>query len=357
MVGAGQVVQWLRGAVPGMRLSRIKTLGSLVAAAMKMRGVGVLALGRSMEGPVAAKHRIKRAWRFLRNEGVEQLEVSRGIFAQCAPRQGSIVVLCDWTDLTPFQQLVFSLPRDGRSMPFLSVTISKMAGEGAMRSSEGKALALLAQIVPQGRRVIVVADRGFGNGRWLSHVKTWGWSYVQRIAGNLTVSMQDYDGAVEAMPIMRGAACRDWGATTLTKERGLRVRCISVWASDAKEPWVLVTDLQDMPAAEVIRLYKRRMWIEATFRDLKNRTWGLSLDATRLSEAKRHDRLFLVVALAYALLSAFGAIAEHTKLANTLKANTVDYRVMSLARIGNYCIGLASWTIHQALTALGRLPS
>jgi len=104
------VYVWLKQLVPGMRLSRIKTLSALVAGAMRMRGVGVLSLGRAMSGPTAAKHRIKRVWRFFRNPAVESLEVSKALFERIMPRKGSIVILCDWTDIDPFQQLVLWFP-------------------------------------------------------------------------------------------------------------------------------------------------------------------------------------------------------------------------------------------------------
>ncbi len=54
----------------------------------------------------------------------------------------------------------------------------------------------------------------------------------------------------------------------------------------------------------------------------------------RLSEPERHDRLFLILALAYYFLSACGAHAEQRGLAQDLKANTVRTRVMTLLRIG-----------------------
>jgi hypothetical protein len=358
MLKGQDVVAWIRNHVPSMRLSRAKTLGALVVGAMKMRGAGVLALGRAMEGTAAPKHRIKRAWRFLRNPDVEQLEVSAGIFRRFAPPQGRIIVLCDWTDLTPYQQLVLSLPRDGRSMPFLSLTIFKQAGSGAMVRTERKILAYLAGMAPKDRQLVLVADRGFGNSRWIGDVRKWGWSFVQRISGYLTVDLpeREYIGPVEEMGVKRGAAAKDWGQGTVTQEHAFSARVVSVWAQDAKEPWVLATDLVDIPTAEVIRLYKRRMWIEATFRDLKNRRWGLGLDSTRLSQPARHDRLFLVLAIAYALLCCFGAAAEASNVDRLLKANTVNERAMTLARIGFCYLQVYVASIESAVNAFMGLP-
>jgi hypothetical protein len=337
-----------------MRQSRRKTLAAVVAAAMQMKGVGVLALGRAMAGEVGAKHCIKRVWRFLRNESLECDEVSRALLDALMPARGPVVVLVDWTDLSPFQQLIFALPRDGRALPFLGRTAAK-TGEGEMVRAEKDALATLASLAPPGRQLVLVADRGFGHTRWLHDVQNWGWGFVQRIAGPLTAELPDYYGPVAGLNIPRDGRVRDWGWGTLTDASPRRVRFISVFSEEAKEPWILVTNL-DLPAPEVVRIYQRRMWIEAAFRDWKNRNWGLGLDACRLSRPERHDHLFVVLALAYVFLSAFGAAAETLEVDRLLKANTANERVLNLARLGNYFLQLAQCTIDFALEALVALP-
>jgi len=350
-----QVFGWLCSHIKGMRLSRLKTLSAIVSGAMKMKGAGVLSLGRAMEGETSAKHRIKRVWRFLRNPGVENLQVSRSLFLSLIPAKGRIIVLCDWTDLKPYQQLILSIPKDGRSVPFLSQTIVEASGPGSMIEAEQRILACLQVICPQGREVIIVADRGFGNTRWVTDIQKWGWHFVQRIAGNHKVDLVGYHGFVSELGIIRGAASHDHGWGNWTDGNALKVRLVTIFETDAKEPWVLITDLPDFKT-EIIRIYKRRMWTEAMFRDLKNRNWGLGLDSTRLSKPDRHDRLFLVLALAYVLLMAYGAAAEALGYDTLLKANTENNRVMTLARIGNYFMQTCQWGIERAFRALWRLP-
>ena len=72
MLNPAQIISWLSSKVNGMRLSRLKTLSDLVAAALRRCGAGVLALGRAMVSGTSAKHCIKRVWRFLRNDAVER---------------------------------------------------------------------------------------------------------------------------------------------------------------------------------------------------------------------------------------------------------------------------------------------
>ncbi|MBX7257099.1 MAG: hypothetical protein K1Y02_12120, partial [Candidatus Hydrogenedentes bacterium] len=79
MYEPSKFLAWLVANVEGMRLSRSKTMAAIVSAAMLMRGIGVLALGRAMSGEISAKHCIKRVWRFLRNEQLETEAVFRAM--------------------------------------------------------------------------------------------------------------------------------------------------------------------------------------------------------------------------------------------------------------------------------------
>lgn len=361
MYDPSNILAWLTTYVQSMRQSRCKTLASIVSAALLMKGVGVLALGRAMSGEVGAKHCIKRVWRFFRNEAIEVEAISTALFAFLRPPTGRTLVLADWTDIAPFQQLVFSLPRDGRSLPFLCITIRKGTSEkeqeGTMIAAEQRALELLAKMCPVEVIPIIVADRGFGNVRWLGEIKKRGWDFVQRLSNIHNVAVEEHMGTLKELGIRRGWRARDWGWGTMDECGWGPIRLITVFDKKAEEAWYLVTNREFEVPAEIVRIYKRRMWTEAMFRDLKNRNWGLGLDEVRLSTPERHDRHFCVVALAYVFLCAFGAAAETLDIARLLKANTRNERVMSLARIGNYFIQIAQCPLPTAFAALAALPT
>ena len=100
-------------------------------------------------------------------------------------------------------------------------------------------------------------------------------------------------------------------------------------------------EVNAIESAQNVELYRccsyETVWIEALFRDLKERQWGLKLKKVRLSEPQRHDRLFVVVFLAWLFLSAMGAAAERRGWSKGLKANTSKQRVLSLMNICFYC--------------------
>ena len=188
MFGPSKIMKWLDRNLQVVRRSRRKTLAHVAAGAMKMKGVGVLALGRAMDGPAFAKHRIKRVDRFLANEQLERLAIAKALFNILRGQDRHPLVLVDWTDRHAFEQLVLSIPRDGRSMPFHAVTIksTKLGTEtkGALIEAEREILGQLHAMCPPGVEPIIVADRGFGNERWIGDVAKWGWHFVQRLSSN-----------------------------------------------------------------------------------------------------------------------------------------------------------------------------
>ena len=328
MNGFEGIVAWLCAHVNGMHAKRMATLAVLTDAAMKMRGMGVLALGRAVAGRVDAK-----VWRFLRNAKLEAREVCAGIARAFSPAEGPIIVLADWTDFTPYTQLVFALPRDGRALPFYCRTVLQAGGEGCRSTAEQAALQELAALLPQARSVVIVADRGFASRRWLDAIEAQGWSYVQRLPRHHVADLETHIGPLQELKVRSGTRAKEYGWGTLGEARR-RARLVVCKAKDAKEPWYLATNLQDQCAAEIVRYYQRRMWIEAMFRDWKNKNWGLGMRGIKLKEPERHDRLFLVLALAYIFLTAFGALAEKNGMAKSFKANTENKRVVNLIRIG-----------------------
>lgn len=355
MLNPEVILSWLETNVKGMRRSRAKTLAAVVPAAMSMLGVGVLSLGRAMKTGVDCKHNIKRVDRLLGNASLENEALAEGIFEAFAPESGRILVLADWTDMVNGKLLVFSLPCNGRSLPFFAKSVAKKAGEGAMIRAENEGLEALQRICQSRHGVVVVADRGFGNKRWIAKAKQCGFHFVQRLSGIFFVDTEHYIGKLEEMNLRRGKRVRDWGEGTFGEDQCIHGRLVTAFDPDAKEPWYLVTDLPDASMRELVNIYRRRWWIETTFRDKKNRNWGLGLASVALKDHTRYERLFCIVALAFIFLSAHGAYAEQNGFDKGCKANTRKVRVLNLLRIGHIYIAQRGADFKAALQALRRL--
>jgi len=355
MLSPQEILAWLETHVKGMRRSRAKTLADIVPAAMALWGVGVLALGRAMKTDTSGKHNIKRVNRFLGNASLEIEAVAQGIFEVFAPRTGRVFVLADWTDVANGKLLVFSLPANGRSIPFLTKAVAKKAGEGAIIQAENEGLMALSRICHNFAGVVVVADRGFGNQRWIPQLKALGFHFVQRVNSVFFADTEHYIGRLDEMNLRRGGRIRDWGHGTLGEAQHIHGRLITAFDPDAKEPWYLLTDLEEELPEDIVNIYRRRWWIETTFRDKKNRNWGLGLDQVVLKDYRRYERLFCIVALAFIFLTAHGAAAEESGFDRTCKANTRKTRVINLLRLGHTLINQCGPKLQHAIDALRRL--
>jgi hypothetical protein len=103
----------------------------------------------------------------------------------------------------------------------------------------------------------------------------------------------------------------------------------------AKQPWLLVTSIENQPPDAVTRLYATRMQIEEVYRDTKNHRWGWSLEDARSRSPERYEVLLLIATIANLALTAIGLAAEQASLHRSFQANTVSTRrVLSLFFLG-----------------------
>ena len=76
-------------------------------------------------------------------------------------------------------------------------------------------------------------------------------------------------------PGRRGTHAKDFGCDAIGQERPCQARLVACYGREAKEPWLLVTTLEDALPIHIVRPYQRRMRIEQMFRDWKtaNGAW------------------------------------------------------------------------------------
>jgi hypothetical protein len=105
-------------------------------------------------------------------------------------------------------------------------------------------------------------------------------------------------------------------------------------AEREQEPWLIATSLS-IPPRKVIALYKTRMQIEESFRDLKSARYGLSLEFSGTMKRARMRILLLIGSLALWLCWLLGQAAHILGLHRSFQANTVRKRnVLSMIFLG-----------------------
>jgi len=100
------VVGWILTVTTDLRLSQRKTLADLVEAAVRVGRSTLSAIGRGLRG-VAAKHAIKRVWRFCDNDAVHPTDAMTGVLRRLLrKRKKVLLVALDWTDVRGFHTLL-----------------------------------------------------------------------------------------------------------------------------------------------------------------------------------------------------------------------------------------------------------
>jgi hypothetical protein len=340
-IGPGRIQDLVAGIFDeDLHAKRVASLGSAVVGVLEGARLGVSTIGRALA--VAAgldpRHAVKQVDRLLSNGGIDVWRLFGSWVPFVIGERQEIVAALDWTDYDPDDQstLVLSLVTGhGRATPLMWKTVVKSTMKGWRNTHEDALLERFREVLPQGVRVTILADRGFGDQAMYELLKDQlGFDFVVRFRGVVKVTSAEGEAksALAWTPnngrslLLRGArvtrAGRELGAVVCLKAKGM------------KEAWHLATSHGDRPAAEIVGLYSKRFTIEESFRDQKNLRFGMGLSEVRIGAPDRRDRMLLVSAIAIALLTILGAAGEAIGIDKYLKTNTVKRRTLSLLNQG-----------------------
>jgi hypothetical protein len=311
------------------------TLGAITSASLAVALIGQgLALARGL----TTKHAIKQVDRMLANMAIDVDALLRHWVRFVAGQRPSLTVAIDWTEFEADGQatlMLSMLTRHGRATPLYWLTVDKATLKNRRNGYEYQALVRLAEALPDGVKVCIVADRGFGDHK-LYRVLTEAlkFDFVIRFRGNITVSAADGETRTAAEWIGKGGRARVLRGATVTALGYPAGTVVCVQAKGMKEPWCLATSTTNKLARELINLYAKRWGIESGFRDSKDIRFGMGMGEVHVNTPDRRDRLWLINAFAVALLTLPGAAGEALGYDRHLKSNTTKRRTHSLLRQG-----------------------
>jgi hypothetical protein len=312
-MSAGAVIGWVLTIAAQLRLSQAKTLAELVEAATHVGRATLSAIGRCLAGDTTAKSRIQRTWRFCDNDRVHISDAMTGFVRRLTKRRKKpLLVALDWTEIGVLHTLMAAAVLGGRAVPLLWASYTEGQLYRSQNSYEEGLLRLLVSMLPEGVRVIILADRGFGRTELARTCQALGVRFVIRIKPDVRVTHPSYTGRLDDYPLQKGM----WRVLTGVQYRSDRAVALSVvirWKKGLPkkrdEPWFLMTDLSGN-AVQLTDLFARRVAIEELFRDGKDGRYGLGLGRAQVATAGRLDRLILIVALALILWSGLGRVAR-----------------------------------------------
>jgi len=311
------------------------TLGVLRSGSLAICAIGQgLAVARSLK----PKHAIKQVDRLLSNEAINVGDILVRWVPFVIGARNSIVVAMDWTDFDADNQatIMLALISDhGRSTPLVWLTVDKSTLKDRRTLYEHRVLVQLAELVPEGIKVCIVADRGFGDQKLYKMLtEELYFDYVIRFRGNITVTAATGETRTAAEWVQAGGRARMLRGAEVTADRYQVGTVVCVQDPDMKQAWCLATSSTDATAKQLTGLYGRRWGIECSLRDSKDLRFGMGLGTMRVKSPERRDRLWLINAFAVVLLTLLGAAGEALGYDRMLKSNTAKRRVHSLFRQG-----------------------
>ena len=324
-----------------MHAKRVLSLGSAVDGAMAAASLSVSAIGRALadEHDLDPKHATKQVDRLLSNRKIEPWALMPQWIRYLVAERTEIIVVLDWTDFDKDDHSTLALhlvTSHGRTTPLVWRTVKKSELKRQRNRIESEVIEHLHQALDPSVRVILLADRGFGDHKRYMHLDRLGWGYVIRFKGSVYVENVKGESKRAVEWMHKSGRAHLIKNARVTKNRVEIGGVVVVHDKKMKEPWCLAIRLPNPPASAAVKLYGKRFRIEESFRDAKDLRFGMGLSASRTKSALRRDRLLLIAAIAQVLLTLLGGACEATGFDRRLKVNTSKKRTHSLFTQGAY---------------------
>jgi DDE family transposase len=300
----------LKSLVPCFHKSHLENLVLLVIGIAYSRSVSLPKAAQAVpHRRTQVESRVQRFERLVQCEKLVPLEVLRPVakkILKSLSRRGRAEVraLMDRSMINDTINLLFvSAAYGGRSLPLGWVRVPHEGNSDLKLQQE--LLKWFKECLPAGARVTVVADREFHS----IHLASWiekelGVSFVLRIKAGTKIEYRGYQYPAGELAVKGRAYCYQSVKVTADQEATHRVNLVTIWDKDQDEPWLLITNHKDIKL--VREIYQSRFWIEEMFSDNKSR--GLNLEDTRLTDLDRIERLLVAVTLAYLWIMEVGAL-------------------------------------------------
>ncbi|MBI2801760.1 MAG: IS4 family transposase [Gammaproteobacteria bacterium] len=325
--------------------------------------LGLTAVGRHLRGKTREKDKIKRADRLVGNHHLngERRAVYGWLTRLLVGGARHPHIIVDWSDVDAARTLCVlraALVVGGRALPVYEEVHTRYHHP----ADTGRFLQRLAGLLPATCRPVIVTDAGF-KCPWFRAVEALGWYYLGRVRNNDYVCLSGTADWVSNKTLHAQATVQPQalGALALTRYSALMTRAylyrqpakgrakLTVHgqrqrnkaslkqAAGAREPWLLVSNLEPRRniAKLAVAIYRERMAIEQSFRDLKAHRHGFAFRQSLGRDAARVANLLLIAALAMLATWLTGFVGQQRGLVRGLQANTERRAtVLSLFFIG-----------------------
>lgn len=297
-----QIQQW----VPEARVTQQRNLALLITGLVTAQAIHLSYIVSNWHLRGRLVSLTNRLRRFLANEGVDvwywYQPLAAQLLAQLAHHPLWLVI--DSTKVgRNHRVLLIGVAYRRRTLPLVwSVHRGRRGQTG--HQAQIALLQRLVPLIPPGAEVWVLGDTEFESIHLLRWLRRRFWHFVIRQRGSIKVSSDGQTWSnINTFPLAEGQT-HVVGWVRLTEKFNVGWFWLVLhWAPGEDQPWYLVSDCSD--STFLLKRYRRRMWIEELYGDLKGH--GFDLEATHLLHADRISRLLLGVCIAFVWFLCLGS--------------------------------------------------
>lgn len=346
--------KFLQDVCPLMHAKRRESLEAVICSCLRQEKISVTALGRGISTSVLEKHRIKQADRLLSNQHLhnELFSIYKHLADLATKGLERVIILVDWSNLDQNERhflIRASVAVEGRAITIYEEVHTKETKEKL--KTHKQFLKNLKTLLPEEVTPILVADAGFRI-TWFKEVQKYGWEWVGRIRGRMKVKLTEDCSWKDGRLLHPEATvhAKDFGVSQIGKQNNLSCRLVlykgepkgrvlqdklgrrkkGIRAKRAEranqEPWLLATSMKDEQhsAMQIVEMYRCRMQIEESFRDMKCRQYGIGLKESRTYKTQRMKVLVAIASLVSTFAWILGKAVTTVGAHRHFQANTTN---------------------------------
>lgn len=300
---ARQTYHILKRTFPQYNKYTLDCLAEVLLALFSHQRFTLRHIASRLDGPANVKHKLKRLQNFL-----DRLELTHTFWKSfidtlfCLPymrlhQRKRITLLIDVTTLKEdYWVLAASISYRGRSIPVYLKLWEEVNSSYKYWPRVKGFLQELKALLPEKFSYEIIGDRGFSGTDMFTLCKKLEWDQVIRINGNYKMKTAGGREFIQ-LHLWQEGHYRD---IILGKTKPVEFLNVCIYSHPASraERWYLASSLKD--PEETVRDYKRRMWIEETFKDLKSVLKWESY-TRKIPQNGRLEKLIILSCLSYAI--------------------------------------------------------
>jgi hypothetical protein len=341
---------------PDVHSTRLQALMDVATGLQRCKRFTISDIGRHLQSESDLKHRIKKVDRLFGNKHLysELADIYAGlshyVFKYIAHDKAIPIVvdLCYLKDGYDVQMLSAEVATQGRTIPIYR----EVFGINELKGRESEFIKKLSNCIPAGRDVVIIMDAGFGDS-WFDAIELNNWYWLVRARGGKYIKLSETGEWQEASELYSIANTRAkcYENAYITKKQSRLCRVVMKRGSViskrktpsrlprnynsangnyqrlAKEPWILATNLpKQFTTTAILNMYKKRMQIEESFRDVKSTRYGLGARYIQTRCVYRWGIAMLLASIVQIMLWIIGVVGHARGFQKRFQSNTVKHK-------------------------------